>query len=391
VVLRIKTCKLGDVLNFKRGYDLPKKVRVDGTVPIISSSGHSGFHNEAKVKAPGVVTGRYGTLGEVFYIDEDFWPLNTSLYVQDFKGNHPRYLSYFLTMLDIAGLNAAGAVPGVNRNHLHMLNVEIIERYEDQATAAESIESYDNLIENNNRRIAILEDMAQSLYREWFVKFRFPRHEGCQFKDSPLGRIPEGWGVKSLEEVLETIIDYRGKTPKKLGGDWIDSGIKALSALNVKNGGLIRLEACKQVGVDIFEKWMKVKLRKDDILLTSEAPLGEVALLKGETEYCLSQRLFALRANIELVSPEYIFLALFSGHLLGQLTSRATGATVAGIRQALLKEVPIVTPPRDVINQFTQIADSLLSEKNVLWRKNINLKQQRDMLLPKLISGSISI
>lgn len=94
-----------------------------GTVPIISSSGVTGYHDEAKAKGPGVVTGRYGTLGEVFYIEDDFWPLNTSLYVQDFKGNHPRFISYFLRTLGFAGQNVAGAVPGVNRNFLHMLKV----------------------------------------------------------------------------------------------------------------------------------------------------------------------------------------------------------------------------------------------------------------------------
>src|SRR5699024_4961616 len=151
--VKLKECKLGDVLEFKRGYDLPKKSRVDGIVPIISSSGVSGFHNEAKAKAPGVVTGRYGTLGEVFYVDEDYWPLNTALYVKDFKGNYPRYIKYFLERLDIAELNAAGAVPGLNRNHLHMLDVRVIEDYEAQKHVSNTLENYDNLIENNNRRI----------------------------------------------------------------------------------------------------------------------------------------------------------------------------------------------------------------------------------------------
>lgn len=74
---------LGDVVELKRGYDLPAADRHSGTIPIVSSSGRSGFHDEAKVKGPGVVTGRYGTLGQVFYIEEDFWPLNTSLYVRE--------------------------------------------------------------------------------------------------------------------------------------------------------------------------------------------------------------------------------------------------------------------------------------------------------------------
>jgi type I restriction enzyme, S subunit len=87
---------LGEVVELKRGYDLPKQARSSGNVPLVSSSGVTDHHSRAMVKGPGVVTGRYGTLGQVFYIKEDFWPLNTTLYVRDFKGNDPRFLSYFL-------------------------------------------------------------------------------------------------------------------------------------------------------------------------------------------------------------------------------------------------------------------------------------------------------
>jgi type I restriction enzyme S subunit len=91
-----RECKLGEVLTLKRGYDLPRNRRVPGRYPVVSSSGITDHHCEAKAKGPGVVTGRYGTLGEVFYISEDFWPLNTSLYVVDFKGNEPRFIAYLL-------------------------------------------------------------------------------------------------------------------------------------------------------------------------------------------------------------------------------------------------------------------------------------------------------
>ena len=91
-----ESIRLGDFVTLKRGYDLPSSLRVDGSVPVVSSSGVTGHHDTAKVKGPGVVTGRYGTLGEVFFITDDFWPLNTSLYVQDFKGNDARFSAYFL-------------------------------------------------------------------------------------------------------------------------------------------------------------------------------------------------------------------------------------------------------------------------------------------------------
>jgi type I restriction enzyme S subunit len=114
---------LGEVITLKRGYDLPQGQRRPGTVPIVSSSGITDYHAEAMVRGPGVVTGRYGTLGEVFYLGNDFWPLNTSLYVKDFHDNSPLLIVHLLKSLNLARQNAAGAVPGINRNALHMLPV----------------------------------------------------------------------------------------------------------------------------------------------------------------------------------------------------------------------------------------------------------------------------
>ncbi len=181
--------KLGDVINLKRGYDLPQRERVEGNIPIVTSSGITGYHNIAKVKAPGVVTGRYGTLGEIFYVKEDYWPHNTALYVQDFKGNDPLFISYFLRTLHFSGQNVAGAVPGVNRNYLHLLPVRI-PPLPIQRRIADILSAYDDLIENNTRRIRILEGMAQAIYQEWF---------GNVDKES----LPKGWRVVPLSKIAD--------------------------------------------------------------------------------------------------------------------------------------------------------------------------------------------
>ncbi|MCC6494305.1 MAG: restriction endonuclease subunit S, partial [Pirellulales bacterium] len=171
-----RDCKLGDVLTLKRGHDLPADSRVDGEVPVVSSSGITGRHNEAKAKAPGVVTGRYGTLGEVFYLEEDYWPLNTALYVIDFKGNHPKFAAYFLRDVLRNYQSDKAAVPGVDRNVLHELKVKCPSPPL-QERIVELLSAYDDLIENNRRRMALLEESARLLYQEWFVRLRFPGHE----------------------------------------------------------------------------------------------------------------------------------------------------------------------------------------------------------------------
>ncbi len=114
---------LGDVVNLKRGYDLPAAKRKQGIVPVVSSSGITGLHDTAKVKAPGVVTGRYGTLGVVYLIQSDFWPLNTALYVQDFRDNDRQFAFHLLTDTLRGASSNKAAVPGVNRNDLHRIPV----------------------------------------------------------------------------------------------------------------------------------------------------------------------------------------------------------------------------------------------------------------------------
>ena len=118
-----RDCKLGDVMTLKRGHDLPEKKRQPGEVPVVSSSGITGYHNDSKAEPPGVVTGRYGTLGEVFFVDEPYWPLNTALYVIDFKGNDPRFVAYLLRNTLRNFQSEKAAVPGFDRNVLHALRI----------------------------------------------------------------------------------------------------------------------------------------------------------------------------------------------------------------------------------------------------------------------------
>ena len=214
---------LGDVIELKRGYDLPQRERVAGSIPLVSSSGITDYHIEAKVAGPGVVTGRYGTLGQVYFIPHEFWPLNTTLYVRDFKGNDPRYTAYFLQTLDVFAYSDKAAVPGLNRNHLHQAIVRL-PPVEEQRAIAHVLGTLDDKIELNRRMNETLEAMARALFTSWLVDFepvrakmdgRWHRGESLpglpakhfdlfpdRLVDSELGEIPEGWEVKPLGEVV---------------------------------------------------------------------------------------------------------------------------------------------------------------------------------------------
>ncbi|MFM7189503.1 MAG: restriction endonuclease subunit S, partial [Microcystaceae cyanobacterium] len=114
-----RTQRLGDFLNFQRGFDLLAKDRLNGKIPVISSSGITGFHNESKVKGAGVIIGRKGTLGSVHYSESDYWPHDTTLWVTDFKGNCPKFIYYFLPLLELQKYDVGSSNPTLNRNFIH--------------------------------------------------------------------------------------------------------------------------------------------------------------------------------------------------------------------------------------------------------------------------------
>lgn len=165
---------LDEFVRLKRGYDLPERERRTGDVPILGSFGITGRHDTAKHPGPGVTIGRSGaSIGVARYCDEPYWPLNTALYVQDFKGNDPRFVYFTLDAIDFRLHNSGAAQPSLNRNYLGSIGVWC-PALSVQRRVAFALGSFDDLIENNRQRIKILEDMARLIYREWFVHFRFP-------------------------------------------------------------------------------------------------------------------------------------------------------------------------------------------------------------------------
>ena len=164
-----KECKLGEIIKLKRGFDLPHNSRIEGSFPIISSSGISGNHNEFRAKGPGVVTGRYGTIGEVFYTEKDYWPHNTTLFVENFFGNFPKYIFYFLKSFDFFQFSDKSAVPGINRNDVHKANIKIPPLLE-QRTIATILSSLDDKIDLLHRQNKTLEQLAETVFRQYFIE-----------------------------------------------------------------------------------------------------------------------------------------------------------------------------------------------------------------------------
>ena len=380
-----RECNLGDVINLKRGYDLPRQDRMLGSVPIVSSSGVTDYHAEAKVKGPGVVTGRYGTLGEVFYIEEDFWPLNTSLYVQDFKGNDPRFISYFLRQLNFGTRNAAGAVPGVNRNHLHAMKV-LVPPLPIQRRVAGILSAYDDLIENNHRRIKILEEMARSLYREWFINFRFPGHEKVPLVDSPLGSIPKGWEVKKLGQLCAVVPGFAFKSQA-----WQDFGVPVIKIKNIQNDNNVEISDTEFVSEELASRTpAKFVLNNGDFLLAmTGATAGKIGRLRSQRPMLLNQRVAKILPRDG--SASFVWCAISSEESKDRFFRLADGAAQPNMSGSQVEGVKLVTPPRDLLNSFSRLTEAMLAQTDSLYLKNLNLRRSRDVLLPRLLSEEIAL
>ena len=162
-----------DVATLQRGFDLPKKERTPGQYPLVTSSGVTDTHNQAKVKGPGVVTGRSGSIGNVFYIDQDFWPLNTALYIKNFHKNNQRFIWYLLQLFDLNRFSSGTGVPTLNRNHVHSESVAVPSSLEEQRRIVSVL---DEVLQKNTdlqtlytSKLQDISDLRQSLLQKAFA------------------------------------------------------------------------------------------------------------------------------------------------------------------------------------------------------------------------------
>ena len=184
------------------------------------------------------------------------------------------------------------------------------------------------------------------------------------------------WKELPLNDVIELVIDHRGKTPKKLGfDDFFSEGYPVLSAKHVKTSGLVNLDAMRFANEEMYKKWMKEPTQKGDVILTSEAPLGELFYIDGSKKYVLGQRVFGLRPKSDVLDSMYLLVWLSSAEGQGRLQARATGSTVQGIKQSELLKIMIPIPPMEVQKDIASIYGSLDQKIQLSTQINQTLEQ----------------
>lgn len=187
------------------------------------------------------------------------------------------------------------------------------------------------------------------------------------------------WNHFALGEITELVIDYRGKTPKKLGGDWCKQGYRALSAKNIKTGRIVQAETIRYIDESLYRKWMKDEVQRGDILITSEAPFGQIFFWDSDEKIVLSQRLFCVR-----IKPEYdarfIYYYMTTPEFQSELDGRATGTTVIGLRQPELMKCIIRCPEIQEQKVIAAILSSIDAKIIANEKVNDNLLAQAQTL-----------
>lgn len=376
-----KEVRLGDILNFRRGHDLPHSAMKPGNIPVAGSNGVIGYHDTATPIKPILTIGRSGNVGKPYFYEEA-WAHNTTLYVDDFKGNDPKFLYYLCQTMPFANFGGGSAVPTLNRNHIHPLETKIPVKVEDQRRIASILSSLDRKIELNNKINADLEEMAQAIFKNWFVDFE-PFKDG-KFVDSELGMIPEGWKVGRLDEIADVV---GGSTPSKAKPEYYtQKGIAWLTPKDLSNHPAVYTS---RGVIDITEEGYNstsTKLMpKGTILFTSRAPIGYISI--AQNDICTNQGFKSLVPK----KAGTCFLYCFLKYVTPEIENKSTGSTFKEASGSLMKSLQVIMPEQKVFEDFETIVSPLFARIESLEKENSRLSLLRDTLLPRLMSGELEV
>ncbi|MBP1466237.1 restriction endonuclease subunit S [Candidatus Chloroploca sp. M-50] len=259
-----------------------------------------------------------------------------------------------------------------------------------QRKIAAILSAYDDLIENNQRRIAILEEMAHNLYREWFVELRFPGHEHVRVVDG----VPEGWEVTTLGGISDHVggVIQTGPFGSQLHqSDYKSEGVPVVMPKNLVDGR-ISADGIARVGVEDAARLSRHRLRPGDIVYGRRGDIGRRALVTYREEgWLCGTGSLLLRLGQTVIDPVLLYLYLGKSEVATWISNKAIGATMPNLNTGILKSIVTVIPPRELQFQATMLLNPIFELIQTLNTKNINLRRTRDLLLPRLINGELDV
>jgi type I restriction enzyme S subunit len=352
------------------------------------------------VDAPGVVTGRYGTIGLIHYVCEPFWPLNTTLYVQDFKGNDPRFVYYLLKTISYRDYLDKAAVPGINRNDVHRAKV-CLPPISEQKSIAQTMLCLDERMESLHEQNETLEATARAIFKSWFVDFDPVRAkaegrdpEGMDantaalfpsaFEDSELGTMPYVWKCGCISDLCETLTN--GGTPSRSKPElWQNGSIQWFKTGELKDGFLLNSdELISEEAVRCSST--KMLPRHAVLVALYGATIGRLGILTSASTF--NQACTGMVARQD-VGPWYLFLFLRNAY--EALRNLGNGAAQQNISKAIVERFPVPVPCPSILAAFNGTVEPLFLKIESNSQMQQNLTTLRDTLLPRLISGKLRV
>jgi len=401
---------IGEQVRLQRGIDITKAEQRAGRVPVVSSGGISSYHDTAHAKAPGVVLGRKGNVGTVFYLAEDYWPHDTSLWVTDFHGNDPRFVYYFFLNFadELKTMDVGSANPALNRNHVHPLKTTWPQKPEQRAITR-VLGALDDKIELNRRMNRTLEELAAALFRSWFVDFdpvvakaagRKPAHLRpelaalfpAHWQDSPLGPIPHGWRVASVGDKVNLTkgVSYRSS-------ELAESAVALVTLKSIRRGGGYRSDGLKpftgKFSPDQIVEPGELIVSQTDVTQAAEL-VGRAALVNADSRFktlVASLDILIVRPRSAELGRSFFYTLFGTFDYVSHVVGHANGTTVLHLDKSAVPTFQFACPTPAVAEAFQRIVEPWYQQIANNERESRTLAALRDTLLPKLLSGELRV
>jgi len=369
-----KKLKWGDLATLEYGKGLRGYQNTEGTYPVYGTNGQIGWHKEPLCHKHGIIIGRKGAYRGIHYSNKPFFVIDTAFYLNPITDSFDvKWAYYQLLDFDINSLDSGSAIPSTSRDAFYQIRVNL-PPLSTQRKIASILSAYDDLIEKNTRRIKILEEMAQAIYKEWFVNFRFPGHEKVKMVESELGLIPKGWEVKKLGEIIEI---QKGKKANNIFDLPKNNAIPYLLIDGLKNRSFLYTDDAKQV----------VANKNDIIMVMDGASSGQVFI--GSYGF-VGSTLATFRVKRDVILSQYLLFHFLRDNYKA-ISDNNVGSAIPHANKEFITSMKIIIPSSKINETFDVFARHIFNQIDTLGQKNTVLRHTRDLLLPKLISGEIDV
>ncbi len=397
------TKKLGELADISRGSSprpiCDTKYFENGTVPWVkiadaTKSGKFLYHTKEHVNdygasfsrrlPPGtILVAASGTLGYTQILGIEGCAHDGWLILQNLRDLDRDFAYYALKTVERHFFNSGSgaAIQNINTDILRQTEIPY-PPFPVQRRIAGILSAYDEFIENNQRRIRILEEMARSLYREWFVQFRFPGHDKVKMVPSPLGPVPQGWEIVPFTEIADVL---SGGTPKTDVSEYWNGDLPFFTPRDIPACFYVQ-DTDKHVTELGLSKCASELYAPDTVFITARGTVGKVAL--PSVPMAMNQSCYALRGRTG-ISQRFLFLMTLQQ--VDYLKTNTGGATFDTIIVDTFHRMQVVKPKLDVIARFGSCTDATFEAVNTLQRQTENLRRTRDLLLPRLLTGQIDV